>query len=132
MPVPVEKKEAEGKKEMSKRKLRPGPHITSTDEVAGQEFIFFHGKVYHWGWFCSWPLKMLRNCVGLKGCIQYAMPIGEKTRFSDEEILMVAKRLHGNTSRAAMEHALMILNVWDNGVLNAGEVIDRYEDAALR
>lgn len=116
---------------MSKRKLRPGPHITSIDEVADQEFIFFHGKVYHRGWFCSWPLKMLRNCVGPAGCIRYAMPV-EETRFSDEDILMAAKRIHGNTSRAAMEHAMMILNVWDTGALNAEGVVDRYEDAALR
>ena len=37
-----------------------------------------------------------------------------------------------NTSRAAMEHAMMILNVWDAGALNAEGVVDRYEDAALR
>lgn len=115
---------------MSKRKLRPGPHITSIDEVAEQELIFFHGKVYHRGWFWSWQLKMLKNCVGPAGCIRYAMPIGGETRFSDEEILTAAKRLHGNTSRAAIEHAIMILNVWDNGNLNAEDVIDRYENAA--
>ena len=74
---------------------------------------------------------MLRNCVGPAGCIRYAMPV-EETRFSDEDILMAAKRIHGNTSRAAMEHAMMILNVWDTGPLNAEGVVDRYEDAALR
>lgn len=114
---------------MSKRKLRPGPHITSIDELAEQELIFFHGKVYHKGWFWSWPLRMLRNCVGQKGCIRYAMPVGEDTRFPDEDILEAAKRLHGNTGRAAVEHAMMILNVWDDGVLSAEGIIDQYEGA---
>lgn len=114
---------------MSRRKLWPGPHITSIDEVAKQELIFFHGKVYHRGWFLSWPTRMLMNCVGPAGCIQYAMPIGEDTRFSDEEILMAAKRLHGNTSRAAVEHAMMILNVWGKEWVSAEAVIAQYEGA---
>lgn len=114
---------------MSRRKLRPGPHITSIDEVAEQELIFFHEKVYHKGWFWSWPLRMLRNCVGPAGCIRYAIPVGEDTRFSDEDILKAAKKLHGNTGRAAMEHAMMILNVWDDGALNAEGIIGQYERA---
>jgi hypothetical protein len=33
-----------------------GELITSLDEMLKQEFIFSREKVYHRGWFCSWPI----------------------------------------------------------------------------
>ena len=33
---------------MSKRKYRKGGKITSLDELAKQEFVYFHDKITHW------------------------------------------------------------------------------------
>lgn len=41
------------------RKYRKGEPIKSLDEFLKQEFVMFHNKVYHSGWFRSWQI----NCV---------------------------------------------------------------------
>jgi hypothetical protein len=35
-----------------------GEQIRSLDVLIKQEFIFFHHKVLHQGWFCSWPIRL--------------------------------------------------------------------------
>lgn len=39
------------------KKYYKGRVIRSLDELAKQEFIFFGHKVYHKGWYLSWPLR---------------------------------------------------------------------------
>ena len=37
-----------------------GEPLRSLDEIAEQEFIYFRNyKVYHCGWFMSWPARQL-------------------------------------------------------------------------
>lgn len=119
---------------MSKRKLRPGPHILSLDELARQEFIFVQftkaqkPKAIHKGWFLSWQFKSVLNWIGGNGYIFYAMPATAETRFSDAEIIAAEDRLFGMATVRAREEAVEILNTWDDGLLNAEDVIDRYEN----
>lgn len=39
------------------KKYTAGDEIKSIDEMMQQEFIYLLGKVYHIGWFSSWPLR---------------------------------------------------------------------------
>jgi len=56
-------------------KYRKGDKIQSLDELARQEFIFFHDKVYHRGWFGSWQLSWCAARIKL-GELQYAIKEG--------------------------------------------------------
>ena len=59
-----------------KRKYRKGEKITSLDELAKQEFVYFHDKIYHYGWFASWQFRKLDLYVQ-GGCLYYAERIEE-------------------------------------------------------
>lgn len=56
-----------------KRKYRRGGNILSLDELAKQEFVYWHDKVQPRGWFLSWQLKMALDNIGVGGCIFYAI-----------------------------------------------------------
>jgi len=59
-----------------KRKYERGEPITSLDELAEQDFVYWHDKVTPRGWFMSWQLKM--TCDALKrGVIYKALKIKE-------------------------------------------------------
>ncbi len=60
---------------MSKRKYRKGDKITSLDEVAKQEFVYFYDKITHCGWFGSWQLRLAAKYIE-QGCLYYAERIG--------------------------------------------------------
>jgi hypothetical protein len=51
-----------------------GKRITSLDEVAKQEFVYWRHKVYHSGWFMSWQTRFLL-CQIQSGHIHYAKKI---------------------------------------------------------
>lgn len=40
-------------------KFKAGEQLRSLDEIAKQEFIFCRHKIYHRGWFMSWPVRSL-------------------------------------------------------------------------
>lgn len=42
------------------KKYEPGKKIQTLDELAEQEFVICVGKVYHRGWFVSWPLRQCK------------------------------------------------------------------------
>lgn len=63
---------------MSKKKYRRGGHILSLDELARQEFVYWHDKITHRGWFLSWQFRMAAHAVGETGCIFYAIKIEEE------------------------------------------------------
>lgn len=46
------------------RKYRKGRLITSIDELSKQDFIYMNDKIYHQGWFQSWPLRTIM--IGLE------------------------------------------------------------------
>ena len=54
-----------------KRKYRRGEQITSLDELAKQELVYFYDKIYHHGWFASWRFREVKNYVQ-RGCLYYA------------------------------------------------------------
>ena len=45
------------------KKYKPGKVITSLDELAKQDFVIVRHKVYHTGWFSSWPLRSCRYII---------------------------------------------------------------------
>lgn len=66
-------------------KFLVGPRIWSFDDLIRQEFIFFGPKVYHRGWFMSWPMRTVEFALR-RGDIRYAMRreyTNERQRFSD-------------------------------------------------
>lgn len=56
-----------------KKKYRKGGHILSLDEFARQEFVYWHDKITHRGWFQNWSFRMVAGCIGETGCIFYAI-----------------------------------------------------------
>ena len=54
-----------------KRKFRKGEKITSLDELAKQEFIYFYDKINHAGWFKSWRFRDIERYIQ-RGCLYYA------------------------------------------------------------
>lgn len=56
-----------------KKKYHKGGHILSLDELARQEFVYWHDKITHRGWFQNWSFRMAAGCIGEKGCIFYAI-----------------------------------------------------------
>ena len=55
-----------------KRKYQKGEKITSLDELAKQEFIYFHDKITHNGWFTSWQFRMAKSFID-RGVLYYAV-----------------------------------------------------------
>lgn len=60
-----------------KRKYRKGKQITSLDELAKQEFIYFHHKITHCGWFMSWQFRMTQILLE-RGVLYYAEKVSEE------------------------------------------------------
>ena len=48
---------------MPESKYRPGGLITSVDQLAREEFIYFNNKLMHRGWFMSWQLRFAQRMV---------------------------------------------------------------------
>ena len=46
-----------------KRKYHKGQQITSLDELARQEFVYFHDKITHCGWFMSWQFRLAQRLL---------------------------------------------------------------------
>ena len=46
-----------------KRKYMKGDAITSIDEMAKQEFVYVHDKIYHAGWFMSFQLSWAKRMI---------------------------------------------------------------------
>ena len=61
-----------------KRKFRKGEKITSLDELAKQEFVYFWDKITHAGWFKSWQFRLADQYIQ-RGCLYYA------ERITDDE-----------------------------------------------
>ena len=59
------------------RKYRKGNPITSLDELSKQEFIYFHDKITHRGWFMSWQFSMAGRLLE-RGCLYYAEKVGDE------------------------------------------------------
>ena len=57
-----------------KRKYRKGEKITSLDELAKQEFIYFFDKITHAGWFMSWQFRLADKYIK-RGLLYYAEKI---------------------------------------------------------
>lgn len=60
-----------------KRKYRKGAKITSLDELAKQEFIYFGDKITHAGWFMSWQFRLAEMYIK-RGWLYYAERENEK------------------------------------------------------
>jgi aminopeptidase C len=58
-----------------KRKYRKGEKITSLDELAKQEFIYFWDKITHAGWFMSWQFRLADRYIK-RGVLYYAIEKG--------------------------------------------------------
>lgn len=54
-----------------KRKYRKGAKITSLDELAKQDFVYFYDKITHAGWFMSWQFRLADQYIQ-RGCLYYA------------------------------------------------------------
>lgn len=65
-----ERKKKKGK--TGGRKYRKGGKIRSLDELAQQEFVYFHDKIYHKGWFGSWQLMWCEARIKF-GELRYAV-----------------------------------------------------------
>ena len=57
------------------KKYQKGSVITSLDELAKQEFVFFYDKITHNGWFGSWQFSLARRYIE-RGCLFYAIRVG--------------------------------------------------------
>ena len=45
------------------RKYKKGTTITTLGELMEQEFVWCHGKVFHKGWFVSWPMRLAAHYI---------------------------------------------------------------------
>lgn len=59
-------------KNRERRMYLKGDPIRTIDELLRQEFVFFHDKVTHRGWFMSWQLKMAVDMIQ-RGVLCYAI-----------------------------------------------------------
>lgn len=116
---------------MSKRKWRRGPLITSLDELARQEVVFWWEKAQPKGWFLSWQFRMASQAIKNGRVIRYAMPEGFSCRFSDEDILRAERRLHTEPTLEGRRELIKLLNRVDPGRGDIHDVIDRYEANGL-
>lgn len=76
---------------MTKRKYRKGEKITSLDELAKQEFVYFFDKITHCGWFMSWQLRLAESYI-TRGFLYYA--IKNEGGSDDEQKETQAPRTH--------------------------------------
>ena len=55
---------------MYNRKYRKGDKIESLDELMKQDFVFFHDKVTHCGWFWQWRIGLTYSYIkrGMENC----------------------------------------------------------------
>lgn len=117
---------------MGRRKWRKGPHITSLDELARQEVVFWWDKPQSKGWFLSWQFRMAAQALQNGRAIRYAMPEGVSCRFSDEDILLAERRLRTGPTLEGRRELIRTLNRLDTGQGDIHDVIDRCEgDRAL-
>lgn len=63
---------------MTKRKYHKGEPITSLDELAKQDFIYFCDKITHHGWFKSWQFSLAERYIQ-RGMLFYAVKNEEVT-----------------------------------------------------
>ncbi len=63
-------------KRKSRSKYQQGERIKTIDELIDCEFIYLHHKVYHYGWYASWPLRLVVYYVR-SGMLYKAERIGE-------------------------------------------------------
>lgn len=61
---------------MSRRKYYKGEMITSLDELAKQNLVYFRDKITHRGWFCAWQLSLITRYIE-NGDLYYAEKIGD-------------------------------------------------------
>lgn len=54
-------------------KFVKGEPITNLDELASQEFVYWHHKLTHNGWFMSWQFRMAYNAIQCKNVIYKAV-----------------------------------------------------------
>jgi hypothetical protein len=54
------------------KNYEPGEKIRSLDELIDSEFVFFHNKLYHNGWFMSWPIRSCMNLMD-RGVLRIAV-----------------------------------------------------------
>lgn len=54
-----------------KRKYHKGAKIHSLDELAKQEFIYFHDKITHADWFKFWQFSLAERYIQ-RGWLYYA------------------------------------------------------------
>ena len=59
---------------MSKKKWKADRLIVDLNDLWTQEFIVWHGKVYHKGWFYGWQLRMCKIAIDA-GMIRKAVSI---------------------------------------------------------
>lgn len=59
---------------MSRRKYRPGPKITSLNELMEQDFVYWGNKITPKGWFQNWYLCMANRAIK-NGSIRQAIKI---------------------------------------------------------
>lgn len=64
------------------RKYRKGLQITSLEELAKQDFIYFFDKITHRGWFMSWQFRLAQSYLQ-RGYLYYALP-NDDMRKEDE------------------------------------------------
>ena len=82
------------RKTMGKRKYKKGGPITSLEELAKQDFVYFFDKIQPKGWFKSWQIRYAEGQIKL-GRIFYAIKTVPDTiickkcnrRFADESEL---------------------------------------------
>ena len=60
-----------------RKKYKMGDVIKSLDELAKQEFVFVHEKLYHRGWFCAWQFRYCLASVEA-GHVRKAVKIEKK------------------------------------------------------
>ena len=63
-----------------KRKYQQGNVISSLDELAIQEFVYIHGKIYHCGWWASMQFRLVKRLMD-DGHIRKAERIGKDGKF---------------------------------------------------
>lgn len=61
-----------------KDKYRKGEKITSLDELAKQEFIYFRDYITHRGWFTNWQFTLVNSYIE-RGFLYYAVENTERT-----------------------------------------------------
>ena len=66
------------------RKYRKGGKITSLDELANQEFVYFCDSITHCGWFKSWQFRSAQRYIDC-GCLFYAERVDADDSLPEQE-----------------------------------------------